>query len=85
MKPGDLVKFVGTSPDSNDLDWAEEYETYKGHHGFVTSLKRWSNGDVYAALVFFPGLETQGRAMAQGRRDSLHPMLKKELKVVNLR
>jgi hypothetical protein len=85
VKPGDLVIFVGTTRDSNDLSWAEECETYKGCHGFVTSLKRWTNGDIIGALVFFPGLESQGRTIAQGRRDGLHPMLKKELKVVNLR
>jgi hypothetical protein len=87
MKPGDLVEYIGASSLSllDELAYAEEYEMYKGRYGFVTSLIRWSNGDVSGALVFFPGLEKQGRATGYGRKDGLHEMLKKELKVINIR
>jgi len=87
MKPGDLVEYIGATGTSllDELDYAEEYEMYKGRYGFVTSLTRWSNGDVSGALVFFPGLEAQGRAAGYGRKDGLHEMLKKELKVINIR
>ena len=73
MKPGDLVKYVGSAA------------MYRDRIGFVTSLYGYYHDRIDSARVYFSGLEGKGRASAGlGQIEGpLHPMALDELEIVN--